>query len=131
MKLVELREALEADKEKAEKFEQALAGDECKACGNDAEAFSLAARAVGLEIAPEEVERAMAEGQELDTEELKKVAGGKPTCDSFFITVEDNDGHDGWCLTAWHCFVATLHTEGGTANEACFSDYACMYAYEL
>ena len=131
MTLSELFTTLKADKDKAEKFKKALEGDEFKTCGNDAEAFSLAARAVGFEIAPEEVERAMAEGQELDAEELKKVAGGKPSCDSFFITVEDNDGHDGWCMTAWHCFVATLHTEGGTANEACFSDYACMYAYEL
>jgi hypothetical protein len=31
MNLAELKEALAADKDKAEKFEQALAGDECKA----------------------------------------------------------------------------------------------------
>jgi hypothetical protein len=130
MKLMELKEALAADKEKAEEFKKALAGDECKACGNDAEAFSLAAHAVGFELSPEEVERAMAEGQELDTEELKRVAGGKPTCDSFFVRYEDNEGHDAWCMTAWHCFVATLHTEGGTEREACLSNYFCLEIYE-
>ena len=130
MNLAEIKAALAADKEKAEKFEQALASDECKACGNKAEAFSMAARAAGLEVSPEEVERAMAEGQELDTEELKKVAGGKPMCDSFFVRFEDKEGHDAWCMTAWHCFVATLHTDGGTEKEACFSNYFCLEIYE-
>jgi hypothetical protein len=131
MNLAELKEALAADKDKAEKFEQALAGDECKACGNDAEAFSAAARAAGLEIAPEEVERAMADVQELDEEELKKIGGGEATCaTSFFcgdllIGGEDEKGHDNWCLTAWHCLAATLHTEAENHREACWSDYQC------
>ena len=87
MKLVELREALAADRDKAKEFKKALAGDECKACGNDAEAFSAAARAAGLEIAPEEVERAMAEGQELDAEELRRVSAGTdfPSTDCIII----------------------------------------------
>ena len=76
MTLVELKEALAADKSKVEKFEQALASDECGVCGNKAEALSMAARAAGLEIAPEEFERAMAEAQELDSEELKRVVAG-------------------------------------------------------
>jgi hypothetical protein len=76
MTLNELKEALEADKEKAETFERALAGDECKACGSKAEAISLAAGAVGFEISPEELERATAEAQELDSEELKRVVAG-------------------------------------------------------
>ena len=87
MTLVELKEALAADKCKVEKFEQALASDECKACGNDAEAFSLAARAAGLEVSPEEVERAMADGQELDAEELRRVSAGSdfPSTDCIII----------------------------------------------
>ena len=87
MTLVELKEALAADKDKAEAFERALAADECKACGNDAEAFSMAARMAGLEISPEEVERAMADGQELDAEELRRVSAGTdfPSTDCIII----------------------------------------------
>lgn len=126
MKFMELKAALEADKEKAEKFEQALASDECKACGNDAEAFSLAARAAGLEISPEEVEQAMAEAQELDAEELKKVGGGDWSDNDSGKYPEDEKGHDIWCWTAWHCFTATLHTETETESVACWSDYQCV-----
>lgn len=98
MTLSELFTTLEADKDKAEKLKEALASDECEACGSKAEAISLAAAAVGLEITPEEIERAMAEAQELDDEELEKIGGGDATCDKaywcgeLFIPGEDEKG---------------------------------------
>ena len=87
MTLVELKEVLAADKSKVEKFEQAIASDECGVCGNKAEALSMAARAAGLEVSPEEVERAMADGQELDAEELRRVSAGSdfPSTDCIII----------------------------------------------
>jgi hypothetical protein len=135
MTLDELKEALAADKDKAEKFKEALASDECEACGSKAEALSLAAAAVGLEISPEEVERAMAEAQELDDEELEKIGGGDATCDKaywcgeLFIPGEDEKGHDNWCVAAWHCFDVFLHTEATKHDEACFADYICAIIY--
>ncbi len=135
MKLMELKEALAADEDKAEKFKEALAGDECKACGNDAEAISLAAAAAGLEITPEEVERAMAEAQELDEEELKKIGAGDAMCDKaymcgdLFLPGEDEKGHDNFCVVGWHCFDVFLHTEATKHDEACFADYICAVIY--
>lgn len=121
MTLVELEKALATDRKKAEKFEQALAGDKCKACSNDAEAFSVAAREVGLEIGPEEVERAMAEAQELDEAELKKVGGGRTSSDD-----EDEYGHDVWCWIGWHCYTVTLHTQTESKRASCWSNYDCI-----
>jgi hypothetical protein len=121
MTLAELKEALEADKEKAEKFEQALAGDECKACGSKAEAISLAAGAAGFEISPEELERATAEAQELDEVELKKVGGGGNAKDD-----EDEYGHDVWCWIGWHCYTVTLHTQTESKRASCWSNYDCV-----
>jgi hypothetical protein len=126
MTLVELEKALATDKEMAEKFERALAGDKCKACGNDAEAFSVAAREVGLDIAPEEVERAMAEAQELDEAELKKVGGGDWSDRDSSKYLEDENGHDVWCWTGWHCYTVTLHTQAESKKVSCWSDYDCL-----
>ena len=117
MNLIELYAALNADKDKAEKYKAALSGDECRACGNDAEAISLAARTVGFEISPEEVERGIAEIQELDEDELKKIGAGRRGI--------DHDGHDSSCAIFWHCYIAALHTEGGTQFEKCLSNYKC------
>ena len=135
MNLAEIRAALEADKGKAEKFKEALAGEECEACGSKAEAISLAAAAAGLETTPEEVERAMAEAQELDEEELEKIGAGDAMCDKaywcgeLFIPGEDEKGHDNWCVAAWHCFDLFLHTEATKHDEACFADYICAVIY--
>jgi predicted ribosomally synthesized peptide with nif11-like leader len=121
MKLMELKEALAADKDKAEKFEQTLAGDVCRACGSDAEALSLAARSAGFEVSPEEIERAMAEAQELDEKELEKVGGGRTSSDD-----EDEYGHDVWCWVGWHCYTVTLHTQTESKRASCWSNYDCV-----
>jgi hypothetical protein len=121
MKLMELKEALVADRDKAEKFERALAGEGCRACGNDAEALSLAARSAGFEVSPEEIERAMAEAQELDEGELEKVGGGRTSSDD-----EDEYGHDVWCWVGWHCYTVTLHTQTESKRASCWSNYDCI-----
>ena len=79
-----------------------------------------AAAALGYTLTLEELERSVAEMQELDPDELDTAAGGKAT---------DEKGHDAACITAWHCFIVTLHTEAKEKRVACWSDYTCLDLY--
>lgn len=121
MTMDELKAALEADQEKAKAFEKTLAGITKEQASSDAEAISLAAKAVGYEVTPEEVERALAAHLEADDAELENVAGG-----GWFGMSEESDGHDIWCLgVAWHCYYTFLHTSAANGQTACWSDYQC------
>ena len=66
------------------------------------------------------LEKAKAEAEELNMEAMEAVSGGSPT-------VEDEKGHDGWCVTAWHCFAATLHTSADSPDVSCWKDFLCMF----
>ena len=42
---------------------------------------------------------------------------------------EDEKTHNVWCITAWHCFTATLHTDTETENAACWKNLGCVALY--
>ena len=88
---------------------------------NDGEIVVAAAKELGYDITIAALEQAMAEAEPVDPAELGQIAGG-------FGDKVDGDNHDAWCLTAWHCFAATLHTTAAKENrkETCWSDYLCV-----
>ena len=110
----ELKEKLNTDCRRI-----AEAGDaEC-----DGEVLVKAAAALGYTISLEELERLTAAAQELDPDEMNAAAGWR-------ISGEDEKGHENWCLTAWHCFTATLHTEAKERFAACWKDWDCFFVHE-
>ena len=89
---------------------------------SDIELMAKAAAELGYAITTAELERSLAEQEELDSAELEKIAAGVGKD-------HDVDGHDLWCLTAWHCFTATLHTtpSDGGKEEPCWKSYTCFF----
>lgn len=110
-------DAFKNDEALRRRFEEAL--EDVAEAANDGEAMVKAAAQLGYEISLEELERAWADAQELDSAELEAVAGGG------INTGEDEYGHDWWCFTAWHCYTATLHTKTNSMMVNCWSDYLC------
>ena len=84
---------------------------------SDSEIMAKAAAELGFNISAADLERSAAELQELDLDELENVAGGGGT---------DEHGFDTFCITAWHCFTAVLHTESQSKEVSCWSDYNCV-----
>ncbi len=135
-----------SDKELREKFYKTvdrIAGE--KTAQSDGELFAKAASELGYSTAAADFERLEAEKEEVNAEELKNVAGGSVVdiiedaisdvdnyrCNSIFVDTEsfsgeDEKGHDNWCLTAWHCLAATLHTQSDNKDETCWKDYKCI-----
>lgn len=109
----ELREKLEAETKRI-----AEAGE----AESDGEVMVRATTALGYTITLEELERSNADLEKLDDEELN-AAGGS------WSDQKDEKGHDGACLTAWHCYAATLHTETESKSVSCWKNYLCFYAY--
>lgn len=107
---------------------------------SDGEIMVAAAKELGYDISIAALEQARAEAEELDPEALAIVAGGvdnsehKTWCDdtnfscfaNYHERTEDEEGHGGWCFTAWHCVAATLHTDEHDPDIACWSDYKCI-----
>ena len=56
--------------------------------------------------------------------ETKRIAEGGSWSDQ-----KDEKGHDGACLTAWHCYAATLHSDTESKSVSCWKNYLCFYAY--
>lgn len=123
MNIKEIKATLEADKERALKFEEALHSIKKEDVKSEAEAFSLAAAAVGLEITPEEVERELAAAMELNDDELEAINVGVDT------SGEDPIGHDNSCTFLWHCYATTWHNEEYNDNTKCWSDHICWGSY--
>lgn len=112
---------------------------------NDVEVMVKAAKELGYEISIAALEQAKAKAEEMDADELKQISGGNDDDSAglclleyscFYMhhqvnlqgeNCEDQDGHNGFCWTAWHCATAVMHTEGGTQREACWSNYNCMF----
>ena len=103
-------------------------------------AMAQAAGTLGYNITIEELERAAAEMEALDDEELDVVAAGQngrrdancikdPICVRAHQRLTDEKGHDVWCVTAWHCIAVTLHTDAD-ARVACWSNKACVWVNE-
>ena len=122
--------------ENVKKFEKALREDEDlrarfaaefkriseeKSAGNDCEAYVKAAKALGFDLSLADVEKAVAEAQELDVEELGKAVGGV-----------DKDGKKddvGWCIDSWACFTLNHHDTPDREGYPCFADYDCITIY--
>ena len=78
-----------------------------KSALNDAEAMAKAARALGYDFTVADMEKANAEAQELDPEEMELAAGG-------------------WCFADYDCYTAWNHDTPDQQGSACFSDYECI-----
>ena len=81
---------------------------------------------------------ANAEEEEISPEELEQAAGGGSKDDADLCWKDylcslmwnradmDEKGHNGTCITAWHCFTVTLHTEAESHDVNCWKDYKTM-----
>ena len=106
-----LEKALRENQELAAKFEAELRRiAKEKDAANDGEAFVKAAKAVGFDITVTDLEKASAETQELDAEEMEKGAGG-------------------WCWADYDCYTALHHNTPDEKGTACWSDYDCKTVY--
>lgn len=105
---------------------------------SDGELFAAAAAELGYNITAADFERLYADQEEISPEELEQAAGGAAGDDndscwkdylcSLMWNRADMDeyGHNGTCITAWHCFMATLHTEAESHDVNCWKDYKRM-----
>ena len=139
---------LERDMNGSQEFREKLEAEMKRIAGageakSDGEVIAKAAAALGYAVTAEELERSAAELEAVDDDELESVAGGlEPydksradedcwsdyTCPNVGRCYdEDEYQHDSWCLTAWHCTMATLHTESKAKSITCFSDYLCVW----
>lgn len=78
-----------------------------RSASNDAEAMAKAAQALGYDFTVADMEKANAETQELDPEEMEQAAGG-------------------WCFADYDCYTAWNHDSPDQQGSACFSDYGCI-----
>ena len=78
-----------------------------KSAESDAEAMAKAAHALGYDFTVADMEKANAETQELDPEEMEQAAGG-------------------WCFADYDCYTAWNHDSPDQPGSACFSDYDCI-----
>lgn len=108
--------ALKESKELREKYEAALKRiAESKEASCDGEVMTKAAAEVGFTLSMAELERAMAQAQELSEEDLAQVSGGANEKEEWV-----------WCLDIFYCFAALVHGDGDS-GAACWSDYHCIW----
>ena len=81
-----------------------------KSAESDAEAMAKAAHALGYDFTVADMEKANAETQELDSEEMEQAAGG-------------------WCFADYDCYTAWNHDSPDQPGSACLKDYDCVSAY--
>ena len=67
----------------------------------------------------QQTEAAVDTMQQLDLDELENVVGGDNNPDY------DEYGHDTWCVAAWHCYTAMLHTDSDDNQVSCWSKFSC------
>ena len=112
--LKKFEQALREDKELTGRFEEELKRiAEEKSAGSETEAIVKAAKALGYDFTAADLEKAQAETQEIDPDELKQTSGGG----------------DDWCLFDFACFTAVRHDTPDAPPYACFKEYACVTAY--
>ena len=128
-------------------FEEALAADEALAknyqtvsdnliasgeVSSETEVVVKAAAKLGYGSLWGELERALAEVQELDDSELDAVAGG----DARYCTISDTCdelGHDNTCAVFWHCHAVFRHNDSQSHKKDCWEDCICLsdhYTYD-
>lgn len=103
---------------------------------SDGELFAKAAEELGYRITAADFERLDAEREEISPEDLAQAAGGGNSPEwcwrnygcSFGYEAfwQDEYNHTAVCLTAWHCFATTLHTETNSEDVACWKNYMCL-----
>jgi len=125
--------------ENLKKFEGALKGDktlgekfraefkrliEEKLAANDGESVIKAAKALGFDITMADLDKAKAEAQNLDPEELDAVAGGGN--DGDFAPAKER--YETVCALDYSCHDIFLHNHKHKQGdkEPCWHDYLCM-----
>lgn len=91
---------------------------ENKEAANDGELMVKAAAEVGFTLTIEELERFMAQSQEVDEEELATISGGSET-----------EQRDGECWKDYYCHWILKFTNDDETYHACFHDYQCILIY--
>ena len=139
-------EALETEEGLHTRFEEIVKRvSEAGEAKSDAEVICIAAKELGYTFTAGDLERFFASGEELDPDELESAAGGvndriNVICDNDYNSWctfahvtgdEDEYGHSHWCVTAWHCLAATLHTESKNCENQCWSHFLCAFVHEL
>ena len=81
-----------------------------KSAETDAEAMAKAAQTLGYDFTVADMEKAHAETQELDPEEMEQAAGG-------------------WCFADYDCYTAWNHDSPDQPGSACLKDYDCVSVY--
>ena len=81
-----------------------------KSAESDAEAMAKAAQTLGYDFTVADMEKAHAETQELDPEEMEQAAGG-------------------WCFADYDCYTAWNHDSPDQPGFACLKDYDCVSVY--
>ena len=81
-----------------------------KSAESDAEAMAKAAQTLGYDFTVADMEKAHAETQELDPEEMEQAAGG-------------------WCFADYDCYTAWNHDSPDQPGSACLKDYDCVSVY--
>ena len=81
-----------------------------KSAESDAEAMVKAAQTLGYDFTVADMEKANAETQELDPEEMEQAAGG-------------------WCFADYDCYTAWNHDSPDQPGSACLKDYDCVSVY--
>ena len=126
--LKKFEKALKADKALSEKFQaeaQRLVSE--KLAANDGEVFVKAAKAVGFEVTPAEVEKAVAERQELDEDEMNAVTGG---VNNDIAPAEEWEDHTAQnCTLEYSCyqFFRHSHEHRYDDKEHCSCDWVCAF----
>jgi hypothetical protein len=108
----------------------------------DGEAMVKAAAALGYTITLEELERAAADLEPLDDEELEAAGGSvwnddrltvkdRESCGkarkshNIAIKSKDEKGREGYCTYDWHCSMAFKHSNSKSKDTFCWGDYLC------
>ena len=109
--------ALKENKERQEKFEAAAKRIvENKEASSDGEMLVKAAAEIGFTLTLEELERAFAQMQELNEEELGNVAGGVSNTDSL-------------CWKDYSCSFV-YHHDSTDKDDFCAYNYFCIFAFK-
>ena len=66
-----------------------------------------------------ELERAFAQTQELNDDELNRVTGGQGI------------DPDSLCWKDYYCFAVLRHDDDGKTDRPCWSDYTCVVTYNV
>ncbi|MDO4539371.1 MAG: hypothetical protein Q4B54_14490 [Coriobacteriales bacterium] len=115
---------LAADESLRERLEGAARRAAEAGAGSDGEAFAAAAAELGYGVSAADLERSIADAEQIDLDDLESAAGGW-----FWMNSDAEDGHEEWCAVAYHCFIALAHSGETVKDAACWQDYECALVY--